>query len=67
LVRQQDAQIKQLNLERKRKAMKAQIADIGAEFKTEEAKVKQFINQEKLRQRKVSQDRKAMARVRKAD
>jgi len=67
LVRQQDAQIKQLNLERKRKAMEAQIADIRAEFKTEEAEVKKFIEQDKLRQQKVSQDRKAMAQIRKAD
>jgi len=67
LVRQQDAQIKQLNLERKRKAMEARIADLRAEFKTEEAEVKNFIKQEKLRQQKVSQDREAMARIRKAD
>jgi circadian clock protein KaiC len=67
LVRQQDAQIKQLHLERKRKAMEAQIADIRAEFKTEEAEAKKFIKQEKLRQQKVSQDRKAMAKIRKAD
>ena len=67
LVREQDAQIKQLNLERKRKAMEAQIADIRAEFKTEEAEVKKYMKQEKLRQQKVSQDREAMARIRKAD
>ncbi len=67
LVRQQDAQIKQLNLERKRKAMEAQIADIRAEFKTEEAEVKKFIKEEKLRQQKFSQDREAMAQIRKAD
>ena len=47
--------------------MEAQIADIRAEFKTEEAEVKKFIKQEKLRQQKVSQDRKAMAQIRKAD
>jgi len=67
LVRQQDAQIKQLHLERKRKAMEARIADIRAEFKTEEAEAKKFIKQEKLRQRKVSQDREAIAQIRKAD
>jgi circadian clock protein KaiC len=67
LVRQQDAQIKQLHLERRRKAMEAQIADIRAEFKTEEAEAKKFIKQEKLRQRKVSQDREAIAQIRKAD
>jgi len=67
LVRQQDAQIKQLNLERKRKAMEAQIADIRAQFGTEEAEVKKLIKQENLRQQKVSQDREAMAQIRKAD
>ncbi len=67
LVRQQDAQTKHLHLERKRKAMEAQIADIRAEFKTEETAAKKFIKQEKLRQRKVSQDREAMAQIRKAD
>jgi circadian clock protein KaiC len=67
LVRQQDAQIKQLHLERKRKAMEARIADIRAEFKTEEAEAKKFIKQEKMRERKVSQDREAMAKIRKAD
>jgi len=67
LVRQQDAQIKQLHLERKRKAMEAQIADIRAEFRTEEAEVKKSMQEEKLRQKKVSQDREAMARIRKAD
>ena len=50
-----------------RKAMEARIADIRAEFKTEEAEVKKFIKQEKLRQQKVSQDREAMAQIRKAD
>jgi circadian clock protein KaiC len=67
LVRQQDAAIKQLNLERKRKAMEAQIAAIRAEFETEEAEVKKLVGQEKLRQQKVTQDREAMAQVRKAD
>jgi circadian clock protein KaiC len=56
LVRQQDAQIQQLHLERKRKAMEARIADIRSEFKSEEAEVKELIKQEKLRRQKVSQD-----------
>jgi hypothetical protein len=47
--------------------MEARIADIRAEFKTEEAEVKKSIKQEKLRQREVAQDREAMARIRKAD
>ena len=44
----------QLDLDRKRKAMEARIADIRAEFKTEEAEVKKSIKQETLRQRKVA-------------
>jgi hypothetical protein len=44
----------QLDLDRKRKAMEARIADIRAEFKTEEAEVKKYIKQETLRQRKVA-------------
>jgi circadian clock protein KaiC len=67
LVRQQDAQIQQLSLEKKRKAMEARIADMRAEFKTEEAEVRKSIKQEKLRQQKVSQDRETKARIRKAD
>jgi hypothetical protein len=43
-----------LDLDRKRKAMEARIADIRAEFKTEEAEVKKSIKQETLRQRKVA-------------
>ena len=40
-----------------RKAMEARIADIRAEFKTEEAEVKKSIKQETLRQRKVARTR----------
>jgi circadian clock protein KaiC len=67
LARQQDAQVKQLTLERKRKAVEARIADLRTGFETEEAEIKKFIKQEKLSQQKISQDRKAMARIRKAD
>jgi len=63
LVRQQDAQIQQLSLEKKRKAMEARIADIRAEFKTEEAEVEKFTKQEKLRQRKMLQDREMRSKV----
>ena len=47
--------------------MEARIADIRDEFKTEKAEVKKSIKQEKVRQRKVSQDREVMAKSRKAD
>ena len=47
----------QLDLDRKRKAMEARIADIRDEFKTEKAEVKKSIKQETLRQRKVARTR----------
>ena len=40
-----------------RKAMEARVADIRAEFKTEEAEVKKSIKQETLRQREVARTR----------
>jgi len=64
---EQDAQMKERILERKRKEMKARIAQIRAEFKTQEAALKESIRQEKLRQNKASENRDAMARIRKAD
>jgi circadian clock protein KaiC len=67
LVRQEEVELKRLNLERKRKAMEAQIAAIRAGFEAEEAEVKKFADQEKLRQQKVAEDREAMGQIRKAD
>ncbi len=64
---EQDAQMKERILERKREEMKARIAEIRAEFKTQEAAIKESIRQEKLRQNKASENRDAMARIRKAD
>jgi len=64
---EQDAQMKERILERKRKEMKARITEIRAEFKTQEAAIKESIRQEKLRQNKASENRDAMARIRKAD
>jgi len=55
LVRSADAQIKQLHLERKRKAMEARIADIRAEFKTRKPRPKIYKTRETA-SRKVSQD-----------
>jgi circadian clock protein KaiC len=67
LVRQEEVELKRLNLERKRKAMEAQIAAIRAGFEAEEAEVKKLVGQEKLRQQRVAEDREAMGQIRKAD
>ncbi|NCO51934.1 MAG: KaiC 1 [Deltaproteobacteria bacterium CG23_combo_of_CG06-09_8_20_14_all_51_20] len=64
---EQDAQMKERILERKRKEMKARITEIRAEFKTQEAAIKESIRQEKLRQNKASENRDAMAHIRKAN
>jgi circadian clock protein KaiC len=67
LIKQQETELKQLNLERKRKAMEAQVTAIRAEFETEEAEVKKLVSQEELRQQTLGEDREAMGRMRKED
>ena len=67
LLRQQEVELKRLDLERKRKAMEAQIAAIRAGFEAEEAEVKKLFGQDKLRQQMIAKDRETMAQMRKAD
>ena len=67
LLRRQDVELKKINLERKRKAMEAQVAAIHADFEAEKAEVNKFVEQEKLRQRTIAEDRTAMGQMRKAD
>jgi circadian clock protein KaiC len=67
LLHRQEVELKHLNLERKRKAMEAQIAAIRAAFEAEEAEVKKLVEEEKLRQQAITKDREAMAQMRKAD
>ena len=57
----------QNDLERKRKLMDAQVAALQAEFTAKEEEVKQLINQEKRREKTVTENRKAMSRIRKED
>jgi circadian clock protein KaiC len=65
--RRQEVELKQLSLQKKRKAMEGQIAAIRAQFEAEEAEVKKFAEQEKLRQQVHTRDREEMSRIRKAD
>ncbi len=67
VVRRQETEVKHLNLERKRKAVEAQIASIRAQFAAEEAEVKKLVDQDQARQKTALQDRVRMARIRKAD
>jgi circadian clock protein KaiC len=67
VVLRQEVEMKRLSLQKKRKAMEGQIAAIRAQFEAEEAEVKRFAEQEKLRQQVYARDRQEMGRMRKAD
>jgi circadian clock protein KaiC len=55
---------KKLLLERKRKALEAQIAAVQLELETEEQEARQLVAQEELKRNKLEQDRGEMARSR---
>jgi circadian clock protein KaiC len=67
LAHQQEIERKKLNLEIKCKALEAQIASLRAQFQAEEQELKKLTDQEKMRQRSVSQLREEIARMRKED
>jgi circadian clock protein KaiC len=67
VLRLQEIQRKQLEVERKRKAMDARIAVLKAEFETEKAEALKIISIEKAASVRLVKDREAMARTRKAD
>jgi hypothetical protein len=54
-------------LERKRKLTDAQITSLKAEFTAKEEEVKQLINQEKRREKTITENRKEMGRIRRED
>lgn len=67
LMRKQEIEIKQREIERKRESMDAQIAEIKAKFEAEEEELERIIEQEKLKEDVLENDRDGMARMRKAD
>ena len=67
LMRKQEIEIKQREIERKRESMDAQIAEIKAKFEAEEEELERIIEQEKLKEEVLENDRDGMARMRKAD
>lgn len=64
LAARQEIEIKQLLLQRKRKALDAQIAALQLDLETEEQESRQLMAQEQLKIEKWEQDRKQMARSR---
>lgn len=67
LARQQEIDLKKLALERKRKALEAQIALLQAEYESEAAEVQRVVAQERDRETRQTQDRVAMGKIRQAD
>jgi circadian clock protein KaiC len=65
--RKEEIEKLQRDLEHKLKLMDAQVTALQAEFKAKEEEVKQIINQEKRREKKISENRKEMGRMRKED
>ena len=64
---QQDLELKKLNLESKRKVLEAQMAALQAELEAGTAEMKKIGEQEKERQRRLLEEQKEIARLRKAD
>lgn len=64
---QQEIRRKQLELERKRKAMEAQIAVLRAEYEAEETEALKAVGLVETRYNRLLQDRIEMAKSRKAD
>jgi circadian clock protein KaiC len=64
---QQEIEEKKRNLESKRKALEAQIAALHAELEDGTAEMKKISELEDQRQRRLLEERKALARVRRAD
>lgn len=67
LAHQQEIDLKKLALERKRKALEAQIALLQAEYESEAAEVQRVVAQERDRETRQTQDRVAMGKIRQAD
>ena len=67
MVRKQKIEHQQLDVERKRKAMEAQIAAIRAEFEAQETEILNIIGQEQAQETQLGQGRVDMGLSRKAD
>jgi len=67
LMRQQDVERKQREIERKRNLMEVQIAEIKSKFEAEEEELERIIKQETLKEEILEKDQVKMAKIRKAD
>jgi circadian clock protein KaiC len=67
LTRQEETEVKKHGLEARQKALEAQIAALHAELDAGKGDLKRIMSQEKERRCQLDEERKAMARMRKAD
>lgn len=67
VMRQQEIERKQLRLDLKRAALKAQIAVLHSEFKEDESEILKIIEIERAKTARLKHDQKIMAKSRKAD
>lgn len=67
LVRRQAIERKQHEIERKRQIMEVQIRALQAKFETQKEEIEQMIQQEKLRENTLIQDRQIRAQLRHSD
>jgi circadian clock protein KaiC len=64
LVREQEIESKERQIERKREIMEAQIAELKAQFEVEKQELDKVIAQDKLKENILLEDREAIARIR---
>ena len=67
VARQQEIELQQLKLERRRRALEAQISLLQSEFEAEEAEVSRALLQYQMHQERLEQDRIAMGYKRQSD
>ncbi|MBN1665274.1 MAG: circadian clock protein KaiC [Deltaproteobacteria bacterium] len=67
LAHQQEVALRKLNLENKRKSLKAQMAVLHAELEAGSAELKKVDEQEKERHKRLARERKAIVQIRQAD
>lgn len=66
-LRQQGAERKQRELERRRQALDAQIAALRAAYEVDRQEIEMGLDEERLREEKIAADRVEMGRLRRSD
>jgi circadian clock protein KaiC len=67
VAREEEIGLKKRGLETRQKALEAQVAALHAEIEAGKGDLKRIVNQEKERERRIAEERRAMGSIRKAD